>query len=115
MNSTRRFRIALVLAGVMAAAAWAQGETVTLKEEVYVKGPKVLLGDVAVVEGVDADYLRSIEIMPAAAPGGVRRLNAALVRTRLLEGGLDESQVDIRGSRNVVATTLHLKITRGMI
>lgn len=115
MNSTRSTRVTVVLAVVVAAAAWAQGETVTLKEEVYVKGPKVLLGDVAVVEGVDAEYLKTIEIAPAAAPGGVRRLNAALVRMRLLEGGIDESQVDLRGSRNVVARTLHLKITRGMI
>ena len=107
--------LAVVLAATTGAAFWAHADTITLKEAVYVKGPKVLLGDVAVVEGVDADYLRTIEIVRAAAPGAARRVNAALVRTRLIEGGFDESEVEVRGPRNVVATTLHLKITRGMI
>lgn len=115
MRLTRSRGVAVLLAAMIGAAFWARADTITLKEEVYVKGPKVLLGDVALVEGLDAEYLRTIEIAPAAAPGSARRLNAALVRTRLIEGGFDESEVELRGPRNVVATTLHLKITRGMI
>lgn len=115
MMRTRSSVIAVLLAAILGAACWAQAETITLKEQVYVKGPKVLLGDLAIVEGPDADYLRTIEIGPAAAPGGTRRLNAALVRARLVAGGVEESDVEVRGSRNVSATTLHLKITRGML
>ena len=84
MMLTRSRGVAVLLAAMMGAAFWARADTITLKEAVYVKGPKVLLGDVAVVEGLDADYLRTIEIVPAAAPGSARRLNAALVRTRLI-------------------------------
>lgn len=115
MNSTRGIRVAVVWVLMMGVAVWAKGETVTLKDEVYVKGPKVLLGDVAVVEGRDADYLKSIEIVTAAQPGAARRLNAALVRSRLLEVGVDESAFELQGSRQVVATTMHLAISRSVI
>lgn len=108
-----RFAVAWIV--TMGAAVWASGETVTLKDEVYVKGPKVLLGDVAIVEGADADYLKTIEIAPAALPGATRRLNAALVRSQLTKAGVDESAVEFRGSRHVMATTMHLAVTRGMI
>ncbi|MCH8205068.1 MAG: hypothetical protein IID09_07870, partial [Candidatus Hydrogenedentes bacterium] len=89
--------LAVVLAATMGAAFWAHADTITLKEAVYVKGPKVLLGDVAVIEGLEADSLRAIEIAPAAAPGSARRLNAALVRARIIEGGFDPSGVEVRG------------------
>ncbi len=115
MKSIRGFRLVAAWVVTMGVAAWAMGDTVTLKEEVYVRGPKVLLGEVAIVEGDDAEYLKTIEIAPAALPGATRRLNAALVRSQLTKYGVDESQLEFRGSRQVRATTMHLTITKGMI
>ena len=111
-------RIAILMIATWAAAlgvAEARAETVTLKAEVYVKGPRVLLGDVATVSGEDAELLKRIVLAPAAMPGSYRRLNAALVRSRLIEGGLEEWEIEIVGSRQVTATTLHLEVTGGMI
>ncbi len=115
MKSVRGIRVAVAWGATMFVAAWAMGETVTLKEEVYVRGPKVLLGEVAIVEGDDAEFLKTIEIAPAALPGATRRLNAALVRSQLTKYGVDESELKFQGSRQVRATTMHLAITKGMI
>lgn len=103
------------LAALLFAAHQSHADTITLREQVFVKGPRVTLGDLATIEGEDAAYLKTIEIGPAASPGSARRLNAALVRSRLIEGGFSDEQFDIRGSRHVLATTRHLEITRGTI
>lgn len=96
-------------------AAIAEGGTITLKHEVYVKGPKILLGDVAHVECRDADVLERIELAPAALPGSARRFDAALLLSRLEQAGVDTADLTVQGARRVTATTLHLEITREMI
>lgn len=100
----------LLLAALLPMAA-ARADVVTFKEEAYVKGPKVLLGDVADIEGEDAVELASIELMDAARPGAQKRLQAALVEARLRSAGFDTSALDMQGATSVVTTTLSLEIS----
>lgn len=90
-------------------------DTIRLRKEVYVKGPRVLLGDVAEVTGENAEFLSVIEVSPAALPGGTKRLNAALLYSRLRQAGVDIETIDIQGNTRVNATTLSLEITSGML
>lgn len=104
---------AVLLPGFSAAAA--EPGTITLRDEVYVRGPKVLLGDVALVECRDAAFVKAIELAPAALPGNSKRLDAALLVSRLEHAGVNTAELKLRGARRVLATTLHLEITREMI
>ena len=109
------------LLGVTAAAAFlcaAIGyaeDTLTLKEEAYVKGPKVYLADIAKISGENAASLASIEVTPAALPGASKRLNAAYVEARIRKAGLDPGAIEINGAHSIQATTLHLEISPQMI
>lgn len=85
--------------------------TLTLHEQAYVKGPNVYLGEVAEIDGEDADALSQIEITSAALPGSAKNLHAALVSSRLRSAGVDTDTVEIRGARQVRATTLSKTIT----
>lgn len=96
-------------------AAYSYADTVRLRDEVYVKGPTVTLGDVALIEGENAEMLATIEVVAAPSPGNSARVDAALVRTRIERAGFDPEAVEVLGARRVVATRLHLEITRDMI
>ena len=101
---------------LMALAARAsEADVITLKGEAYVKGPTVTLGEIADVEGVNAQTLLAVEVGPAAIPGGARRLNAALLASRIRDAGIDTSNIEFRGSPRVLATTRHLEITGAML
>ncbi|MBN2307534.1 MAG: flagellar basal body P-ring formation protein FlgA [Candidatus Hydrogenedentes bacterium] len=89
--------------------------TVTLKEEVYVKGPTICLGDIADIDGANAKSLASIEIAGAAAPGTTKRLDASLLSLRLQNSGIEADAFELDGARSVLAKTLYLDITREMI
>lgn len=115
MTRTTRVTVAIVVATFLALVATAFGDTVTLKGEAYVKGPSVLLGDVAEIEGEEAEFLRTIEIAPAAMPGTARRVDASLVRARLNRAGVEDAEFDLQGNRHTLATTMHLEVTRGML
>jgi flagella basal body P-ring formation protein FlgA len=104
-----------VLTLLLALALSAGADTLTLKETAYVKGPKVLLGDVAEIEGVNAEILAGIELTPAAMPGASKPLNAALVEARLRHAGLDTGEISIKGASRVLATTLYAEISKQMI
>lgn len=95
--------------------ALADPAVVALRENVYVKGPTVTLGDVATIDGEDAEYLASIELTSAALPGATRRLNSAVIYSRLEQAGVFPEEVDLRGANLVSATTIHLELTREMI
>lgn len=109
-------QIALVLlcAAVLAPAVLAQ-DTITVKDTAYVKGPKILLGDVADITGDNAEELALVEIAPAALPGSVKRIDAALLMMRVKNAGIDVDTFDFKGHRRVSAKTLHLDITPGML
>jgi len=100
---------------VLAAMPAVSADTVTLREEAYVRGPQVKLAEVAEIEGEHVDVLRDLEVVVAAAPGGAKRISAALVETRVRDAGFDSAQVAVKGAPVVSATTLHLEITPGML
>ncbi len=102
---------ATLLLPVLAATA----DSIQFKDNVYVKGPKVLLGDVADIDGENAEALASVELAPAATPGNTTRVDAALVSARLKNAGVNMEEVTMAGPRRMSATTLHLDITDGMV
>lgn len=106
-----------ILAGTAALAACPAlaADKLVLKDEVYVKGPKVLLGDVAKIEGENAEALALLEISPAANPGDTKQLNAALVATRIDAAGFDAQTIQIEGAPKVKATTLHLEVSPAQV
>jgi flagella basal body P-ring formation protein FlgA len=101
--------MALVLLG---AAQPAPADTLVLKPEAYVKGPKVLLGDVAEITGEFAEALAKIELAPAAPAGDFKRVNAALVASRMRHAGIDPAAIEISGAPEVRALTLSQEISR---
>lgn len=106
------------IAPALAAAllfAGASAHTITLKQEAFVKGPDVLLGDVAEIQGPEAETLAAISLMPAALPGSTTHIHTALVESRLDQSGVDAERVAIRGPVRTAATTRYLEITREMI
>lgn len=109
-------RVSVVMAWVGAlVCAAAHGTTVELKEDVYVKGPKLYLGDLAKIGGKDLEALASLEMGAAAAAGSTKRLSASIVRARIRRAGFPEEQVPVTGSDTVRATTLHMELPRDVI
>lgn len=100
---------------VLAAADAAAVNVVTLREEAFVKGPQVALGDVAEVQGAEADAMAAIEILPAAAPGSVKRIHASMLRSRLVTAGFRPEDFEIAGAESVTATTLAIELSREML
>jgi len=96
------------------AATIVGAEEVTLKPEAYVGGPTITLGDIAVIKGADAEWLKSIEIGPAASPGSVRRIDAALIQSKIEHTGFDSTEVKVNGRRTTVKT-MSLDVKSGMI
>lgn len=88
---------------------------IELHSEAYVKGPSVFLSDIAQIEGDSATVLGDIELTYAASPGRSKRVDAALVRSKLMEAGVDPANVQFKGAHSVVATTRSLDITRDAI
>jgi flagella basal body P-ring formation protein FlgA len=107
--------VGLAAAAWLALAAAADTDTVMLKTEAYVKGPALTLGDVANVQGDNAEILASIEIGNAAMPGDSKRLDASLLRSRVENSGFAADSVDFQGPGSVVATTLSSEITSDML
>jgi flagella basal body P-ring formation protein FlgA len=98
-----------------AAPSTSEASQITLRPEAFVKGPKVRLGEIAEVRGDKAEELAAIEIAPCALPGASRRIDAALVETRVRDSGFKDLSIDAKSPRAVNATTLHLEISRDAI
>ncbi|MFP4502057.1 MAG: flagellar basal body P-ring formation chaperone FlgA [Candidatus Hydrogenedentota bacterium] len=111
----RYARTIRLLAALLLYAGAAAADTLTLKSEAFVRGPRVLLGEVAEIEGTRAPELASIELGSAALPGDSKRLQAALVEARIRNAGLDLGDVEVHGAHAVRATTLHMEVTRTML
>ncbi len=108
-----RLRVYMTAAWLVAFAAGA--DTVTLRDQAFVPGPAVRLGDVADIRGENAAALANVELVPAATPGSVTRLTAGLVESRLHAEGFSSDAVEVSGARSIAATTMHLDVTRGML
>lgn len=105
--------IMLAVAGVVTAAPTdgvAPGAVVVFREEAYVKGPVVRLGEIAEIQGAGAAALGEIEIVAAAQPGASKRLDAGMVTARLRNAGYDRLEVEVKGAKSVEAKTLHQEI-----
>jgi flagella basal body P-ring formation protein FlgA len=85
--------------------------TVTLEDEVYVKGPRVLLGEVAHLDGDRAGEMAELELVSAPLPGNTTRVLASLVSSRIRNAGLSQELFEVQGARQVRATTLHQEIS----
>lgn len=107
--------VCMTLIGMLAAGVAYASDLVTLSKEAYVEGPVVRIGEVASVEGENAEAIRSIEIIRAASPGTSKRIDAALIEARLRNEGYAGASVRVGGAPYVRATTLHLDVTREMI
>lgn len=106
--------VIVVLCAMLTAAFFAVAEDrVSLREEVFVKGPKVVLGDIAEVRGDNAAYLASIEVGQAATPANSTVVNIALVKSKLNAAGI--TGVTVEGAPRVTARTMYLDITKGMV
>jgi len=104
----------LAAVAVLCATAEAS-DVIKLREEALVKGPTMTLGDIADIEGENADVLSAIEIGMAAAPGVSRRIDASMLEARVRTTTKSNIDFDIQGANAVRATTLHTEIPREMV
>jgi flagella basal body P-ring formation protein FlgA len=112
----KRLSATLYIAALLTVTATTMAEeTLVLKNEAFVRGPRVLLGEVADIEGTLAPELESIELGTAALPGDSKRLNASLVEARIRSAGVDMSTVSVSGATSIRATTLHLEVSETML
>ena len=111
--SSRRHILLTALVLLATAPAWS--DTVVLKQEAFVKGPKVMLGDVADIEGEARQSLEAVELASAALPGDSRRLNASLIISRVKSAGIPMSDLTVTGARTTIATTLHQEVPQAAI
>jgi len=110
VDTERLRRAVLIIAFSTVFAFIAGADTIVLREEAYVKGPKVLLGDVADIEGENRSTLETVEVASAAQPGDCCQLNATLVISRVRNAGIDPEVLEVKGARSVKATTLHREL-----
>ncbi len=89
--------------------------TITIRDEAYVKGPQIRLGDVADIRGERAPMLASIELGGAASPGASKRLNSAYLLARVKNAGFEADRIRFGGAKAVQAHTLHLEVSREMM
>lgn len=104
----------LALATVLCGAAEAS-DVIKLKEEAFVKGPMMTLGEIADIEGDNADFLSTVEIGTAAAPGVSKRIDATMLEARVRTTTKSDIDFSIAGAAAVRATTLHTEIPSEMI
>ena len=118
---TRRSWAAMVLLTLMSAATAGAAEMTAepvvlhLHEEVYVHGPDVLLGDIADIVSGGVPKLEEVPITRAASAGNAKRVDAGMVKSRLLHAGFNGEELEIRGARSARAVTLHLEVSREML
>lgn len=111
----RRLRPRAAALCLLLCACAAGAETVTLRAESFVKGPTILLGDIAEITGERADLLAGIEIGPAAQPATAKRFNMAMLGSRLKTAGFDPQSIDLKGAANVSVTTLSNEVSRAAL
>lgn len=86
-----------------------------LREEAYVRGPEVRLGDVARVREGDIPRIEELELTSAPRPGSSSRVDAGLVASRLRQVGFEPGEFHVEGARYARVTTLHLDVDRRVL
>ena len=111
-----RFAVRLIIvAAVCALHAAGSADMIVFKEDAYVKGPRVMLGELAEISGENAALLASLDVAPAALPGRSKDLDGATVSSRVKKSGLAPEGMQIQGATRVRATTRHLDVLPAMI
>lgn len=114
-NAPRRQVMWVLIAALGCCSVHAATDTVTLLEEAQVRGPRVTLGEVAAIEGVNVEALSAIEVIAAPAPGSAKPVYASLVESRVRAAGFDPGNVAIQGANRVLATTSYTSVSREAI
>lgn len=96
----------------IASAGLAAADALTLKEQAFVRGPELRLGDIAEIEGVRAAALADVSLGSAPRPGESKRLPAAIVAARLRTAGFAPEEFELKGAIQVEATTLAQEVSR---
>jgi len=112
-HAIRWLAFTALTAAFIAVVARAESGKVMLKTEAYVRGPMVRLGDIADITGANAEQLASLEVSSAAAPGGSKRIDSALLKMRLNGSGMDG--IEVSGSPSVLAKTLSLDVSKEVL
>ena len=112
MRGILRLVAACAAVSLAICAPRASSDTLTLKEEVFVKGPVIHVSEIADIDGMQAVRLGEIQIGVAPMPGDTRGYDAALVSARLRKEGVDLDKIEMRGAKQVQATTLHTEISQ---
>ena len=92
-----------------------RADTITLRAESFVKGPVILLGDIAVIEGERADLLSAVEVGAAPQPATAKRFNVAMLGSRLKTAGFDPVSLEINGAATASVTTMSNEIPRAAL
>jgi flagellar basal body P-ring formation protein FlgA len=106
----------LILGAILAAGLVTTpciADSLVLKEETFVKGGTVRLGDVAEIDGDDAVALGDIEIMIAPLPGKSRQIHASLIESRISKAGFTD--IEVTGASRVRATALSMDIPKDVV
>jgi flagellar basal body P-ring formation protein FlgA len=110
-----RTTAAILLLALAVSGLGQAGTTLRLKEKSFVRGPAVLLGDIAEIEGDNAQALAGVEVISAALPGSSRNVHAGLIESRLRQAGYSPENVSIEGPDSVMAATLYMEIEAEVI
>jgi flagella basal body P-ring formation protein FlgA len=106
---------ALLLLGALLFCLVGWSDSLVLKDEVFVKGPKVLLGDLVEIHGETIQGLADIEVTSAALPGAYKQINASLISSRIRSAGHKLDDFSLEGSSQVRANTLATEVSRHAI
>ena len=107
----------MILLGAFCAASGLAfaSTTVTFHEEVVVKGPKVMLSDIADVDGEGAPVLVPVEVTTAPVPGSAKTLSVSLLGPRIRTIGKNVEGLEFAGASNITITTSAQTIPRDMV
>ena len=105
--------VLLALVAMLFWATPAMADTIKLRPEAFVKGPSIVLGDIADVEGEQSATISAIDLGSAAQPGSSKRFNATMLASRLRNAGVDPAVVQISGALTANAVTMSNQLARG--
>lgn len=88
----------------------ATGQTITFHESAYVRGPEVMLGEIADIDGDESGAWAGMTVAAAATPQDSKRLRTDLLLARLRSDGVDTGAIEVRGPAVIEATTLHQEL-----
>lgn len=115
MSNVKLISAVLVLGWCLTMSALARAEEsspVKIKDEVFVKGPKVYLSDLVEVKEPELmERLATIEVSGAALPGSSKQLTASLVEARLEHAGVDLGELDPDRPSQIRATTMSIEVS----